>query len=158
MFTYESVSPSYGTVFSSPLGPITIRANKSSILSLSFGNQGVHDRTELLLEAEAQLHAYFSGKLRTFHLPLLYNGTDFQTRVWTALQKIPYGNTISYRELAEQVGSPHAFRAAGNANSKNSLPILIPCHRVIAHNGSLGGYSGGIEHKRFLLSLEQCNL
>jgi len=149
LFTYDC-----GAVFSSPLGPITIRCNKESIVSLVFDDLGDRDDTNLLLEAKKQLYAYFSGKLNTFQLPLHFSGTTFQTRVWATLQTIPYGTTISYRELSEMVGSPSAFRAVGNANSKNPLPILIPCHRVIAHNGSLGGYSGGLERKRFLLSLE----
>lgn len=154
MSTYKSSSPSYGAVFSSPLGPITVRTQNSSIVSLTFGDLGDHECTHLLLEVEAQLKAYFAGKLNVFDLPLFYTGTEFQNKVWSALREIPYGSTISYRELALKVGSPSAFRAVGNANSKNPLPILIPCHRVIAHDGSLGGYSGGLDYKRFLLSLE----
>jgi O-6-methylguanine DNA methyltransferase len=149
LFTYDC-----GAVFSSPLGPITICSNKESIVSLVFDDLGNRDNTNLLLEAKKQLCAYFAGKLNTFQLPLHFSGTTFQTQVWAALQTIPYGTTISYRKLSEMVGSPHAFRAVGNANGKNPLPILIPCHRVIAHNGSLGGYSGGLDRKRFLLSLE----
>ncbi|MDF2838751.1 MAG: methylated-DNA--protein-cysteine methyltransferase [Evtepia sp.] len=153
--TYESRPIFYGAVFSSPLGPITVRTNQSSIISLTFGDLGDRDQTELLSEARLQLDAYFCGKLKFFQLPLFYRGTEFQHRVWTTLQKLPYGITISYRELAERVDSPRGFRAVGNANGKNPLPILIPCHRVIAHNGSLGGYSSGLERKRFLLALEQ---
>lgn len=152
--TYHSNECLFGAVFPSPLGPITVRTNSSSIVSLSFGDLGDRHQNELLQEAERQLLAYFSGKLSVFQLPLHFVGTAFQTQVWFALKSIPYGTTLSYRELAEIIGSPKAFRAVGNANGKNPLPILIPCHRVITHNGSLGGYSGGLERKHVLLSLE----
>ena len=155
MSTYEFYAPSFAAVFSTPFGPITVRTTENQIISLQYGDYGIHDRTELLLETASQLNAYFSKQLKQFQLPLLYTGTAFQKRVWAAVQSIPFGSTISYRELAQEVGSPLAYRAVGNANGKNPLPILIPCHRVIAHDGSLGGYSGGIAIKNFLLSLEQ---
>lgn len=148
------MNASYGALLSSPLGPITLLATDTNLISLQFGDLGLRDGTPLLLEAQAQLTAYFSGKLRQFHLPLLTKGTVFQERVWAALLDIPYGNTISYRELAERTGSPRAFRAVGNANGKNPLPILIPCHRVIARDGGLGGYSCGLHRKEALLLLE----
>lgn len=113
------MNASYGALLSSPLGPITLLATDTNLISLQFGDLGLRDGTPLLLEAQAQLTAYFSGKLRQFHLPLLTKGTVFQERVWAALLDIPYGNTISYRELAERTGSPRAFRAVGNANGKN---------------------------------------
>ena len=106
------------------------------------------------VEAKKQLKAYFSGKLQRFDLPLHLEGTEFQERVWKALRRIPHGKTLSYAVLAEKVGKPKASRAVGNANGKNPLPIIVPCHRVIAHNGGLGGYTGGLEKKRFLLKLE----
>lgn len=148
----------YGTIVPSPLGPITLLATETELTALQFGDLGLRDRTPLLLEAEAQLTAYFSGKLQEFHLPLRAKGTAFQERVWTALMAIPYGQTISYRTLAERAGSPRGFRAVGNANGKNPLPILIPCHRVIASDGSLGGYSCGLPRKQELLLLEQMGL
>lgn len=144
----------FGGLYSSPFGPISLRATDTHVLSLHFGDLGLRDSTPLLSEAEAQLAAYFSGKLRQFRLPLLTKGTDFQQRVWSCLLTIPYGETISYRELAERVGSPRAFRAVGNANGKNPLPVLIPCHRVIASDGSLGGYSYGLDLKQELVRLE----
>ena len=141
--------------FPSPLGPITLESNGDCLTALSFGDHGGVDNSSLLLEAQKQLNAYFSGLLRTFTLPLFYNGTAFQNRVWTVLGEISYGKTISYRELAQRIDCPKGFQAVGGANSRNPLPILIPCHRVIAHNGGLGGYSGGLDAKRFLLNLEE---
>ncbi len=102
-----------------------------------------------------QLSLYFSGDLERFDCPLdLSRGTPFQQKVWQELTNIPYGTTISYRTLAEAIGQPKAFRAVGNANGKNPLPLIIPCHRVIQGNGSLGGYTGGLHIKRFLLDHE----
>lgn len=102
-----------------------------------------------------QLNLYFAGKLKKFSCKLdLSQGTPFQQKVWRKLTAIPYGKTQSYRTLAEAIGHPQAFRAAGNANGKNPLPPIIPCHRVIRENGDLGGYSCGLPIKRFLLDLE----
>jgi methylated-DNA-[protein]-cysteine S-methyltransferase len=101
-----------------------------------------------------QLEAYFKGNLRTFNVPLLPEGTDFQLRVWKELQRIPYGRTMSYLELAHGLGDAKALRAVGRANGANPIAILIPCHRVIGADGSLTGYAGGLERKRALLELE----
>lgn len=101
-----------------------------------------------------QLEEYFAGKRKNFDIMLQMNGTKFQKRVWEELVKIPFGETISYKELANRVGNKNASRAVGNANGKNPFIILVPCHRVVATNG-LGGYSGGIEVKKFLLALEK---
>ncbi len=106
-------------------------------------------------EVFRQLDDYFAGKRTTFTLPLHLGGTDFQNAVWTSLQRIPYGSTITYRDLAQRIGKPAAIRAAGSANGANPLPIVVPCHRVIGSNGSLTGFGGGIEAKRFLLAHEQ---
>jgi len=105
-------------------------------------------------EVIAQLKAYFAGRLRHFDLPLVLKGTDFQLRVWRSLQKIPYGETTTYGELARQVGSPEAARAVGLANGSNPIPIVIPCHRVIGSNGDLTGFGGGLPIKKKLLALE----
>lgn len=110
--------------------------------------------TALLKEAKAQLDAYFSGKLKDFSLPIAPAGTDFQLKVWKVLQTIPYGETITYGQLAEQVGNVKASRAVGMANSRNPLPIIIPCHRVIGTNHKLTGYTGGLDVKIKLLKLE----
>lgn len=107
-----------------------------------------------LADATAQLEEYFSGRRQRFELPLKLSGTDFQRQVWTTLADIPYGATISYAELAALVGRPAAFRAVGQANGANPLPIVLPCHRVVASGGRIGGYGGGLEMKRRLLALE----
>ena len=101
-----------------------------------------------------QLEAYFSGNLRDFNIPMLAEGTEFQRRVWRELQKIPYGQAISYLELARRLGDEKCIRAAARANGANPLAILIPCHRVIGSDGSLVGYAGGLDMKEFLLRLE----
>jgi methylated-DNA-[protein]-cysteine S-methyltransferase len=110
------------------------------------------------LEVVDQLQSYFAGERKNFELPLVLEGTDFQKRVWTALQKIPYGQTISYKKLAETVGSPKAVRAVGAANGANPIPIIIPCHRVIGHDGSLTGFGGGLPLKKRLIELESHQL
>ena len=108
-----------------------------------------------LAEAVRQLREYFAGKRRDFDLPLALEGTDFQRKVWRKLQEIPYGETISYGELAKRVGNPKASRAVGSANGKNRIPIVIPCHRVIAGDGGLGGFGGGLTTKEKLLAIEK---
>lgn len=108
----------------------------------------------LIREASRQLELYFAGRLRDFDLPLSMQGTPFQLRVWETLRTIPYGQTISYAELAQRTGSPKGFRAVGAANGKNPIPIIVPCHRVINSGGGLGGFSCGIAYKRRLLDLE----
>jgi len=105
-------------------------------------------------KATDQLDAYFDGDRSDFELDVAVDGTPFQLEVWSALRDIPYGTTISYRELAEAVGRPGASRAVGQANGRNPVSIIVPCHRVIASNGSLGGYGWGLERKRQLLDLE----
>lgn len=108
--------------------------------------------TELV---KIQLSKYFNQKLKNFSIPLKLTGTDFQVKCWQELLKIPYGKTISYLDEAKNIGKPTAFRAVANANGKNLLPIIIPCHRVISSNGRLGGYTGGVEKKVFLLENEK---
>jgi len=109
-------------------------------------------------ETLAQLRAYFAGDLRVFDVPLEVVGTDFQKRVWSALRTIPFGETRSYSQVAGQIGSPRAVRAVGAANGRNPIPIIVPCHRVIGASGSLVGFGGGLEWKRFLLGLEANNV
>lgn len=108
----------------------------------------------VLLEAERQLQLYFAGKLRRFELRLHFTGTAFQKKVWKALTTIPFGETRSYAQIAQQVGSPKAVRAVGAANGKNPISIIAPCHRVIGSNGKLTGFAGGMAAKAFLLGLE----
>ncbi len=111
-----------------------------------------------LKNATDQLKAYFAGELKAFDLPLSLDGTPFQVQVWEELQKIPYGETRSYMEMALSMGNDKACRAVGGANGRNPIPVIIPCHRVVGSNGSLGGYSGGLGLKRRLLSLEGVSL
>ena len=108
-------------------------------------------------EAVRQLDEYFREERRTFNVPLLFVGTDFQKQVWRQLLEIPYGHTVSYGEMARQLGKPSAVRAVANANGANAISIFAPCHRVIGSNHSLTGYGGGLEAKRFLLRLEGLN-
>jgi len=106
---------------------------------------------------EEQLHAYFSKNLEVFDLPLETKGTAFQMQAWDALLKIPYGETRSYQEQATTIGKPKAFRAVASANRNNRISIIIPCHRVIAKNGNLAGYGGGLDRKAYLINLENKN-
>lgn len=109
----------------------------------------------LLLSTIEQINEYINGKRKKFDLPLdLSSGTEFQQRVWKGLQKIPHGETISYATLAQRVNNPKGYRAVANANGKNPFSIIVPCHRVIASDGKLGGYTGGLDKKRYLLALE----
>ena len=107
--------------------------------------------------AEEELGAYFSGKLQNFKTPIFLDGSDFQETVWSSLQKIEYGKTCSYLELANKINRPTSMRAVANANGANQLAIIIPCHRVISANGSLAGYAGGVERKKWLLQHENNN-
>ncbi|MEA4815920.1 MAG: methylated-DNA--[protein]-cysteine S-methyltransferase [Lachnospiraceae bacterium] len=115
----------------------------------------IEKETEIIKKTSAQLNEYFEGKRKSFDLPLSPNGTPFEKKVWNALLEIPYGKTKSYKEIAQKIGNPKACRAVGNANGKNHIAIIIPCHRVIASNGGLGGYSSGLEYKKALLEIEK---
>lgn len=114
----------------------------------------VQRETPLLKEAFRQLGAYLCGELKTFALPLAPAGTPFQRKVWSILERIPYGKTVSYKDVAAQTGNPLATRAVGMANHRNPIPIIIPCHRVIGADGKLGGYGGGLTMKTRLLAIE----
>jgi methylated-DNA-[protein]-cysteine S-methyltransferase len=139
----------------SPVGSLTLDERDGRIVSVSWGqNMNTGAPTPLLAEAARQLDAYFAGRLRTFDLPLDPAGSAFQRRVWAAMEAIPYGGTRSYGEIAAELAS--AARAVGGACGKNPIPVIIPCHRVLAAGRGLGGYSGagGLETKRALLALE----
>lgn len=138
-----------------PVGCITVCCEENFVTGIHFEKREGGRENALIKEVFSQLEEYFIGERREFSLPLKFYGTEFQERVWNELLKIPYGKAISYKELAEAVGSPNASRAVGNANGKNPIAIVVPCHRVIAHDGSLGGYSGGLEIKRMLLEIEK---
>ena len=113
--------------------------------------------TALLQKAKKQLEEYFAGKRREFDLPIRLYGTDFQKKVWNVLRSIPYGETLSYGEVALRIGNPKASRAVGGANNKNPVMIIVPCHRVIGADGSLTGFGGGLPAKEYLLTLEKGN-
>jgi len=145
--------------YKAPLGVIEIEADEKAITGLRlFKKSPMSLQTSanpLIKETCRQLDEYFAGKRRTFELPLSpQGGTPFQQAVWKRLQEIPYGQTISYAQLAKAVGNPKACRAVGSANGKNPIAIIIPCHRVIASDGSLGGFASGLENKIQLLNLE----
>ncbi len=136
------------------IGVVSISEDEGRITSVSIDAEEGHFDDRVLDSAFAQLREYLSGKRREFDLEYDPEGTDFQKDVWHALMRIPYGTTVSYSELAKMSGHPGAQRAVGNAVGKNPIPIFIPCHRVIRSDGSIGGFSLGIELKKRLLRLE----
>ena len=150
------------TRMESPVGPLLLVADDGGLRRIEFvnGRKPVqpdpqwHDDAEPLGETVRQLRAYFAGELETFNLDLAPEGTPFQLAVWKQLCEIPFGETISYGELARRIGNPNASRAVGLANGSNPVPIVIPCHRVIGSNGKLTGYGGGLPIKEKLLALE----
>ncbi len=149
--------------FPTPLGQLALGSEDGQTISRLYLPNAPTPRlisrpTPLLEEGQRQLLEYFSGSRRSFDLPLSPRGTPFQQRVWSALGDIPYGRTISYRQLAQAVNCPRGCRAVGLANRANPLPILIPCHRVIATDGSPGGYAGGPDTKKTLLAIEGIHL
>ena len=138
---------------------LSVEAGPAGVRRIEFGGRGMNYHSlPVMRETVGQLRAYFAGDLREFDVPLEIAGTDFQKRVWSALRTIPYGETRSYSQLAGQIGSPRAVRAVGAANGRNHIPIIVPCHRVIGASGSLVGFGGGLEWKRFLLDLEARNV
>ncbi len=145
-------------IYAMPLGRLTIVANESGLTQILFGPHSIEGAAKrpsaLTNTAATQLQEYFAGKRRDFDLPLDPHGTEFQLKVWEQLKRIPYGETRTYAQIAEAVGSPKGFRAVGLANNKNPLPIVVPCHRVIGAGGKLVGYAAGIKIKRYLLELE----
>lgn len=132
-------------------------ATETHLINIQFTQpqKALLQTTELLSMATIQLDEYFQGKRTTFSLPFKLTGTPFQLAVWKELQNIPYGQTTSYKEIAQKINEPKAYRAVGMANNKNPLPIIIPCHRVIGSNGKLIGYAGGLKLKNYLLELEK---
>jgi methylated-DNA-[protein]-cysteine S-methyltransferase len=152
------------SVLESPIGPLVV-VSADGVLAGLYMSEHLHapsgfgERTADCLPAvREELEAYFDGDLTTFSVPVAPRGTEFQQRVWAALQEIPYAQTTSYGELAARIGAPNASRAVGLANGRNPISIVIPCHRVIGANGSLTGYGGGLERKQHLLALERGEL
>ena len=143
--------------YETELGSVTFLEEDGALLAISTHHvyDGICQETTLIKEAHQQLSEYLKGERKSFDLPLRMKGTDFQQRVWNALLKIPYGETRSYKQIAEAIGNPKAVRAVGMANNRNPLLIVVPCHRVIGADGKLVGYGAGIEKKEFLLRLEK---
>jgi methylated-DNA-[protein]-cysteine S-methyltransferase len=154
------------TVVDSPVGPLTLVAADGAFAGLYMGSQrhrppertfGERDPS-LFLEVIRQLDEYFAGARTEFDLPMALVGTPFQRTVWAALREIPYGETLSYGQLAERIGRPTAARAVGLANGRNPIGIIVPCHRVVGATGDLTGYGGGLERKQHLLDFERHRL
>lgn len=150
------------TCMDSPVGALTLVGDDSGLRQLAFGakppDPGWREDESQLMRTIRQLRAYFAGDLEAFDLALAPQGTPFQLAVWKQLCQIPYGETISYGELARRVGNPKASRAVGLANGSNPIAIIVPCHRVIGSNGKLTGYGGGLAIKEKLLALERKQL
>jgi len=154
----------YTKTTATPVGRLKIVASDKGLAAILWENDKpgrvrLHPQIEdaghpVLLETEAQLSDYFAGKRTSFELPLDFQGTDFQKKVWSALLSIPYGETRSYGQIALQIGNPKAVRAVGAANGKNPISIVAPCHRVVGTNGKLTGFAGGLETKAHLLKIE----
>jgi methylated-DNA-[protein]-cysteine S-methyltransferase len=149
----------------SPVGALKLVAHDQALVAVMWDNED-HKRVRLaelieniqhpmLLKVKQQLEQYFAGQRQQFNLPLDFQGTDFQQRVWRALLTIPYGETRSYKDIALQIGNEKAVRAVGAANGRNPISIIAPCHRVIGSGGALVGFAGGLDKKQILLSLEQ---
>ena len=159
----ENLPINYSTI-KSPVGDLMLVGDASDLIGLYFfacdhipaaSNQwSLKPKHPVLQQAAAQLDEYFAGKRTRFSIPLRLTGTDFQEKVWQEIALIPYGQTISYSELAERAGAPQAVRAAGTTTGRNPVSIIVPCHRVMGKNGSMTGFAGGLEKKRYLLELE----
>lgn len=143
-------------IVQTPIGPLLVTANERKITSIEFdGEQPMNSSSsELTQKCARQLQEYFDGNRKTFDLPLSQDGTEFQHQVWQQLTQIPFGITHSYSQIAQSIGRDKAVRAVGAANGRNKLPIVVPCHRVIGSDGSLTGFAGGMERKRWLLEHE----
>ncbi|NOX75783.1 MAG: methylated-DNA--[protein]-cysteine S-methyltransferase [Gammaproteobacteria bacterium] len=153
----------YYTYLDTPIGELLLAGNQHALYELGFPGGPKRRRAEpdwelrdvIFTEAKSQISQYFEGTLKVFSLPLAPSGTPFQMSVLEQLRKIPYGTTVSYSEIALRLGKPRAMRAVGTANGRNPIPLIIPCHRVIASNGTLAGFGGGLPTKEALLKLEQ---
>lgn len=144
-------------VYQTPIGPLTICEEQEKIVVISTHRPlqaGTERETEVIRQAHTQLSEYFEGRRKTFDLPLAPKGTAFQQRVWQTLCDIPYGETRSYKQVAQAVGNAKGARAVGMANNRNPLMIVVPCHRVTGSDGQMVGYAAGIEKKEYLLRLE----
>jgi methylated-DNA-[protein]-cysteine S-methyltransferase len=156
----------YYNIIESPICQVLLAGDEEGLKHVIFLKGEKHVETpddwvknkEYFREAERQFEAYFSGKLKSFDLKLASRGTDFQKAVWKALCEIPYGETRTYKDIAESIEKPKAYRAVGRANNLNPIAIVVPCHRVIGSTGKLVGYASGLDVKEYLLKLEKDNL
>lgn len=147
----------------SPIGTLNLVATDKALHCVVFEGKWAHLKNQykghfksnhLLLETKRQIDEYFAAKRRSFELPLVLKGSPFQCRIWNALNQIPFGETITYKEHASLIDSPKAFRAVGSANGRNPLCLILPCHRVVGIGGKITGYAGGLEAKKFLILFE----
>ena len=154
----------YTLIDDSPVGPLLLAGDRDALHLLSFAvgtrprtidRSWIPDTKGVLARVRRELDEYFAGRLKRFTVDVTFNGTAFQNSVWSELRRIPYGETISYLDLANRIGNPKAVRAVGLANGANPIAIVVPCHRVIGSNGSLTGFGGGLPTKRALLELEK---
>jgi methylated-DNA-[protein]-cysteine S-methyltransferase len=148
----------FKTSYQSPLGTLQITCSEEALCGLRFMDEGEPaggtNKNEITQIAVQQLDEYFKGERKLFQMPILQNGTSFQTKIWSLLQDIPYGRTLSYMDLSKRFGDVKAIRAVAAANGKNNIAIIVPCHRVIGSNQSLTGYAGGLWRKQWLLAHE----
>ena len=152
------------SILKTPLGDTLVTADATQLIGLYFIESAhpperradwvLDARHPVLAQTGEQLYEYFNRERTSFSLPLHLSGTDFQRRIWREIASIPFGETLSYSELAQRAGAPRAIRAAGTSTGRNPICIIIPCHRVVGKHGALGGYAGGLERKRHLLALE----
>lgn len=142
-----------------PIGTLTAIADDYFLCKLLFIEQSPvkieFGQNQIILKLKQELNDYFNGKLRKFTIPIKQNGSEFETLVWNSLQKIPFGETINYKQQSQMIGKIKSFRAVANANGRNQIMIIIPCHRVIKSDCSFGGYIGGIDKKKFLIEHEK---
>ncbi len=147
--------------YKSPIGNLLIKSKQKKIISLEIQDALVEEDSpdDVLVEAKKQLEEFFTGNRRKFELPLHFEGTDFQVKVWKEVCRIPFGETWSYQQVADNIGFFKAVRAVGNSNRVNKIPIIVPCHRVVAFNGKLTGYAAGLWRKEWLIDYEgeKCN-
>lgn len=146
--------------YSSPIGMVEIAGNEYGVTSIIFaeGKETSDGIPEVLKNAYNQLDEYFNGKRKVFDFKLSLDGTEFQRKVWSELMNIPYGETLTYKDIANRLGNINAVRAVGNANGKNPISIVVPCHRVIGSSGELTGYAWGLERKAWLIEHEKNNM
>lgn len=148
--------------YDTKIGKITIGENEGYITNIYFGKEAlpkeaIEEETDLIKETIKQINLYLDGKLEYVNVPIKLQGTNFQKLVWNELMNVPYGKTCTYKDIAKNIGKEKACRAVGNANNKNKLPIIVPCHRIIGTNGKLVGYAGGLDIKEKLLDIEKRN-